>query len=537
MSLGLVAMNNDHESFGIDPFRSLMQALQRPEFYPHPVTDAIECLQTHCSVVFLTGDYAYKLKKPVNLGFLDYSTPEKRRHFLEEELRLNRPVAPDIYQEVLAVKFDGNQWQWGDDAGDDYVLKMAQFPQSCLFLSMFEEGKLSAKQIIRLGQRVAQFHQETVSNEEINSFGSAEVIWESVENNFLATEKYLDIAQNREKYADIRRFSEDFYHQKKDIFQERQAMGKIRECHGDLHLRNLCEWLGKIQLFDRIEFNKPFRFVDVMYDIAFTVMDLQAKGRTDWAYLFLNTYLEQTGDWHGLQVLPFYLCRQAYVRAKVTSFLLDDANLTDGAKAQALTTAKSYYQLAWQYAQTAQGSRRKIILMAGLSGSGKSTVAQQLAQQLPAVQIRSDAVRKHLTGVPLDQQGNASLYRAEVTENVYQELLNLARLVLKSGFSVVLDAKFDREQWRSPIIEFAEQEQIPLTIIHCDAPLEVLKGRLRYRRGDISDAKETLLLLQALDWEDFTESEEPLVFDLDTTTIDRTHLPEELLRKIRFLSD
>lgn len=523
-------MNDSPESFGIDPFQSLMQTLQKPEFYPHPVISPIECLQTHCSAVFLTGDYAYKLKKPVNLGFLDYSTAEKRRHFLEEELRLNIPVAPDIYQQVLAVKFDGKQWQWGDKCGDDYVLKMAQFPQSCLLLSMFEEGKLSGSQIIRLGQRVAQFHQDAVTNEEINSFGDADVIWQSVRDNFLATEKYLDIAQAREKYEDIRRFSENFYDQKRDIFKERQALGKIRECHGDLHLRNLCEWQGKIQLFDRIEFNKPFRFVDVMYDIAFTVMDLEAKGRSDWAYLFLNTYLEQTGDWAGLQVLPFYLCRQAYVRAKVTSFLLDDNNLTKTAKAEALTTAKSYYQLAWQYAQQSQTNQRKIILMAGLSGSGKSTVAQQLACHLKAVHIRSDAVRKHLAGVPLNKKGKVNLYRPEVTETVYQELSNLAQLVIKSGFNVILDAKFDQVQWRSPIIKFSKREKIQLTIVHCDAPIEVLAKRLKYRRGDISDAKETLLLLQALDWEDFTEFEEPLVFYLDTVNLEENHLPEELLQ-------
>lgn len=520
-----------------DSFLSLVQTLQKADFYPHTVRKPIQCLQTHCSVVFLTGKYAYKLKKPVNLGFLDYSTAEKRQHFLQEELRLNAPVAPDIYLEVLTVQLTDNQWQWQkkDDAADnsqpkDYLLKMAQFPQDCLLLSMFEQGKLSSQDIIDLAKKVAEFHQGTTTNEEIKSFGDPDVIWQSVSDNFLATEKYLGIAQSPDKYQAIRQFSENFYQTQGHIFRERQAMDKIRECHGDLHLRNLCYWRKKIQLFDRIEFNKPFRFVDVMYDIAFTVMDLQAKGRIDWAYLFLNTYLEQTGDWHGLQVLPFYLCRQAYVRAKVTSFLLDDANLTKIEKDQALVTAQSYYQLAWQYSQQGQQQKKEIVLMAGLSGSGKSTVAKQIAQLLPAIHIRSDAVRKHLGGVPLNKRGKGNLYSQAMTEKVYQSLQDFASLVIKSGFNVILDAKFDQEQWRSPMVEWALRERLSVTIIHCDAPIEVLTKRLQSRRGDVSDANETLLLLQTLDWEDFTEAEDPLVFYLDTSAVEEDHLPEELLR-------
>ncbi|AIE75785.1 MULTISPECIES: AAA family ATPase [unclassified Synechocystis] len=528
-----------------DPFLSLLHTLQKADFYPHPVREPIQCLQTHCSVVLLTGDYAYKLKKPVNLGFLDYSTAEKREHFLQEELRLNSPVAPDIYQEVLTVELTDNQWHWQKakkSAGDnsqpkDYLLKMAQFPQDCLLVSMFEAGKLSSQDIIALALKVAEFHRETVTNAEINSFGDPAVIWQSVSDNFLATEKYLGIAQSPDQYQEICQFSKDFYQTQDHIFRERQAMGKIRECHGDLHLRNLCYWQGKIQLFDRIEFNQPFRFVDVIYDIAFTMMDLQAKGRTDWAYLFLNTYLEQTGDWHGLQVLPFYLCRQAYVRAKVTSFLLDDANLNEVEKQKALVTAKGYYQLAWQYSQLGQQKEKKIVLMTGLSGSGKSTIAQHLGQFLPAVHIRSDAVRKHLAKVPLNEPGKADLYSKAMTKKVYQSLLDLASLVVKSGFNVILDAKFDLVLWRSPIIKFAVQEKFSLTIINCHAPMEVLRERLQSRRGDISDANETLLLIQSLDWQDFTESEAPLVFYLDTSAAEENHLPEALLRIFLSSSD
>ena len=496
-----------------------MQAMQEASFYPHPVETSIACLQTHCSAVFLTGDYAYKLKKPVDFGFLDYSTPAKRQHFLEEELRLNLPVAPDIYCQVLSLYYQDNQWHWGDNKGqgDDYVLQMRQFPQDCLLSSLFEQQKLTADQIIRLGKRVAEFHQQTPTNQKIRAFGDPDVIWRSVTNNFQATEKYIGTAQTQEKFDQTKQFCETFYQQHLDWFKERQSLGKIRECHGDLHLNNLCDWHGKIQLFDRIEFNQPFRFVDVMYDVAFTVMDLDAKGRKDWAYLFLNTYLEQTGDWQGLKILPFYLCRQAYVRAKVTSFLLDDRNLRAQDKQTALHIAQQYYTLAWQYSQKTPG---QIILMAGLSGSGKSTLAHPLSLQLPAVWIRSDAVRKQLGGIELHQTGDQGLYSPVMTERVYQTLFNLGKRVSEAGFNVILDAKFDRIQWRSPFIKLAQQQGLNLHLIHCQAPMDVLAQRLHHRQDDISDATVDLLATQQATWQHFTESEKPFVIEVDTQTED-----------------
>jgi len=492
-----------------------MQAMGQDLFYPHPVQSPICCLQTHCSAVFLTGNYAYKLKKPVNFGFLDYSTPAKRQHFLQEELRLNLPVAPDIYQQVLPLYYQDHQWHWGDkdSQGDDYVLQMRQFPQDCLLSSLFEHQQLTNDHIIRLGKRVAEFHKQTPTNAEINAFGDPDVIWRSVANNFQATEKYIGIAQTQQQYDQTKQFCETFYQDNLDWFKQRQKLEKIRECHGDLHLNNLCDWQEKIQLFDRIEFNQSFRFVDVMYDIAFTVMDLDAKGRRDWSYLFLNTYLENTGDWQGLKILPFYLCRQAYVRAKVTSFLLDDQNLSSEEKQKALASAQHYYKLAWEYSQQLSG---RMILMSGLSGSGKSTLARQLSLQLPAVWIRSDAVRKQLSGIDLNQTGDQKLYTPTMTAKVYQTLFDLGKLANQAGFNVILDAKFDRIQWRSPVIALTQAQGLKLSIIHCKASLDVLKHRLQNRQGDISDATADLLTNQQETWQDFTESEQSFVIEVDT---------------------
>jgi len=510
----MVVHRHDRQDDSFQQFEHLLQTLQRADFYPHPVTTPIACVQTHCSAVFLTGDYAYKLKKPVDFGFLDYSTPAKRQHFLQEELRLNLPIAPDIYQQVLPLNYADHQWHWGEKGsqGDDYLLQMRQFPQDCLLSSLFEQQQLTDDHIIRLGKRVAEFHQQTPTNEEINTFGDPAVIWRSVADNFQATEKYIGLAQTQPQFEQTKQFCETFYQQNLDCFKQRQSQGKIRECHGDLHLNNLCDWQGKIQLFDRIEFNQPFRFVDVMYDVAFTVMDLAARGRTDWGYLFLNTYLEHTGDWQGLQVLPFYLCRQAYVRAKVTSFLLDDQNLNPADKQTALISAQNYYQLAWQYSQLLSG---KMILISGLSGSGKSTLAHYLSLQLPAVWIRSDAVRKQLGGIDLNQAGDQSLYSAAMTERVYQTLFNFGELASNAGFNVILDAKFDRIQWRSPFVKLAQGSGLNLSIIHCQATMDVLEKRIQQRQGDISDATADLLTAQRAAWQDFTESEQEFVINID----------------------
>lgn len=488
--------------------------MQRPDFYDHPVTEPIQILQTHCSVVVLTGKFAYKLKKAVNFGFLDFSTLEKRHYFLHQELALNQPVAPDIYVEVMAISQVGEKFLLANpQAVVEYTLKMHQFPQDCLLIHLFEQGQLTPEQIQELGRKVADFHQQARTGEYISQFGSIAVIRQSIEDNYTTTEKYIGLAQTQTQYDQTRQFTNRFLTEKKDLFQERQAQGKIRECHGDLHLKNICYWHRQIQLFDRIEFNEPFRFVDVMYDIAFTVMDLTAKGRPDWGNLFLNTYLEQTGDWEGVQVLPFYLSRQAYVRAKVTSMLLDDPDIAEQDKQDALAIAQAYYHLAWKYTQPQLG---QILIMSGLSGSGKTRLARRLAAQLKAIHLRSDAVRKQLAGIPLHQRGNVDLYRPEMTTQTYDRLLALGLSLSSQGFTVILDARYPCRDQRQTVITAAQAQQIPLRIIYCQASLNTLQARLLERKHDISDATADLLAQQQREQETFSADELALVTFVDT---------------------
>ncbi|BAQ64581.1 hypothetical protein GM3709_1346 [Geminocystis sp. NIES-3709] len=493
----------------------LIKRMQEGDFYPHRITLPIQIVQTHCSNVFLTGNYAYKLKKEVDFGFLDYSTLTKRKYFLEAELVMNSSIAPELYLEVIPISLKHQKLFFNDNSNPvDYVLKMIQFPQENLLINVFEAGKLTENNMKDLGKLVAQFHKNTPTNEYINNFGSVEKIAESINQNYAQTQKYIGIAQTQEKYLQTKFFTDNYLIINKHIFERRQVDRKIRECHGDLHLKNICIWHDKILLFDRIEFSESFRFVDVMYDVAFVVMDLDSKGEEKLANVFLNTYLEQTGDWEGLQVLPLYLSRQAYVRAKVTSFLLDDSALSKIEQEKAQKTAEQYYNLAFKYTQKSLG---KLILMSGLSGSGKSTIASKIAKKTKGIHIRSDAVRKHLAGISLEGKGENNLYCADMTNKTYERLLYLGKLLIKQGFTVILDAKFDRVCLRQPVLEFALNENIDLQIIYCTAPLNILHDRLNERKDDISDATAELLFQQEKMLEPFTEIEKPFVKTIDTS--------------------
>ncbi|MDF5706787.1 MAG: AAA family ATPase [Nostoc sp. S4] len=494
---------------------ALIKQMLQPGFYPHKVTEPIELIQTHISYVLLTGDYTYKLKKPVNFGFLDFSTLEKRQHFCQEELRLNQRGAGELYLEVLPITLAGEQYQLGGTTETvEYVLKMRQFPQDSLLSSLFEQGKLNETHLDDLGQVVAQYHAQAQTNDYIRGFGEVPNVRAAFDENYQQTEKYIGGPQTQVQFRETKEYTDKFFAERSELFASRIHNDYIRECHGDLHLKNIALWHDKILLFDCIEFNELFRFVDVMYDVAFTVMDLEVGGRKDLGNVFLNTYIEQTGDWEGLQVLPLYLSRQAYVRAKVTSFLLDDASVPAKVKEQATKTATDYYKQAWEYTKPKQG---QLIMMSGLSGSGKSTTARLLARQLGAIHLRSDAVRKHLGGIPLWEKGGDNLYTPEMTQKTYTRLLSLGIILTNQGFSVILDAKYDKQHLRQEAIAQATKQQIPLQIIQCTAPLEVLQERLNNRTGDIADATADLLDSQLKQAEPFTEAEQSYVKILDTT--------------------
>ncbi len=493
----------------------LIQQMLQPTFYPHPVVEPIQLIQTHVSYVLLTGEYVYKLKKSVNFGFLDYSTLERRKHFCEAELTMNDRGAPGLYLEVLPIYQAGEAFGLsGDGEPVEYTLKMRQFPQANLFTDLYERGELTVERVEELARVVAEFHLTAATSDYVRAFGEVARIREAFDENYEQTRGYIGGPQTQAQFDETQAYTDRFFATQEALFAQRRSRNWIRECHGDLHLRNICLWNGKVMLFDCIEFNEPFRFVDVMFDIGYIVMDFEARQRPDLCYAFLNAYLERTGDWEGLLVLPIYVNRQSYVRAKVTSFLLGDPAIAPEEKQKAEAIAAQYYRLAWQYTQPRQG---RLILMSGLSGAGKSTVAKSLAGKLGAVHLRSDAVRKHLAGVPLYERGGPELYTAEMTQKTYDRLLELGLQLAESGYAVILDAKYDRQALRKAAIAQAEARQIPLQILHCTAPESVLRDRLDQRTGDIADATADLISAQAAAAEAFGEDELAYVTPLDTT--------------------
>ena len=486
----------------------VIQAMLKPDFYPHPVTEPIELVQTHISYVLLTGDYVYKLKKPANFGFLDFSTLEKRQHFAQEEVRLNQRGAGKLYLGVEQVTQSGDRFEFGG-TGEvvEPAVKMQQFPQENLLSEMFDRNALTDELIERLAKELAAFHAKSESNDHIRSFGTIAAIRQSIDENYTQSVGYIDRAQTQAQWDATKAYTDRIFDSQPELFESRIKADKIRECHGDIHLRNIAYWNDEMLLFDCIEFNEPFRFVDTMYDLGFVCMDLDARGRSDYANLLLNTYLEQTGDYEGVQVLPLYLSRQAYVRAKVTSFLLDDPTIPEDVKIASAKTAADYYRLAYDYTQTP--ATGKIILMAGLSGSGKSTTAKAIARKHNAIHLRSDAIRKHLAGIPVEQKGEDAIYTAEMTQKTYDRLSSLALLLAAQGQTVILDAKYDRIALREAVIQPAQAAGLAVTIVHCDAPIEVLKERVAARSGDIADADVDVLLKQS--FEGFTDAEKALV--------------------------
>jgi len=494
----------------------LIEAMTRPEFYPHPVAEPIHLKQTHISYVLLTGKYAYKIKKPVDFGFLDFTTIAKRKHFCERELELNRRYSPSLYLEVVTLTHSEAGYRLGGEGkAVEYAVKMREFPQEGLWSHCFEQGTLTREHMVALGKKMADIHKGARTNARIASYGSLSEVRAVAEENYLATRKFVGKGQTREQWEQTRLFSENLFSNHGDWLEERRRDGKIRECHGDLHLNNICFCRGEIHVFDCIEFNPAFRNIDVIYDVAFLAVDLASRDREDLAYVFLNTYLEHSGDYRGAGLLPLYCSMRAYIRAKVLSFMTEDEHISPVERKSIAGRAMAFYHLAWRYTQTRV---KTVWVVIGLSGSGKTTVAAQLSMLTGSVHLRSDAVRKHAAGMPLFERGGKDLYTPDMTELTYTRMSDYALHLVRHGMCVVLDAKYDRLAYRSALVRSLSQEGVEMRWLECVAPPEVLRQRLGERKGDVSDATPDLLASQIKSQEPLTAEERAYAITLDTTT-------------------
>ena len=499
----------------------LFAALTRPECYPHPVAE-VRVIETHISWVMLTGQYAYKIKKPVNLGFADFSTLGLRRHYCEEELRLNRRLAPGLYLDVVAIRGSAQAPRIGGEGRlIDYAVKMREFPQEALASRALGRGAFGAAEIDALAATIAEFHAPSTTAAAGDRFGAPETVLASALQNF---EQMLPLAKSAgddRALRTLQQWTEREFAARQQAFASRKSGGFVRECHGDLHLGNIALLERRPVPFDCIEFNDELRWIDVMSEAAFLAMDLEDRGRGDLAWRFLNRYLEITGDYAGIEVLRFYLAYRALVRAKIHLMRSRQARLRRPEKLRLTQAFHGYLRLAGRYSAPRKAA---LIIAHGLSGSGKTRATQPLIEELGAVRLRSDLERKRLHGIePLATTSSApggGIYSAEATSGVYRRLGLLAQSALGCGFPVVVDAAFLRRAEREAFRSIAEKAGVPFRILDFHVPLDVLRTRVEERRvrgDDASEAGLAVLERQIATREPLTPAEMAAAVTVDGT--------------------
>lgn len=519
-----VDMDNAIADAAVRSHTALVAALRDPAVYPHRV-DAVEVIETHISTVLLAGEYAYKLKKPVDLGFVDFSLLAQRRHFCEEEIRLNRRTAPTLYLDVVPIarsRTGASLRIGGDGTVIDYAVRMRRFACDARLDQMAQLGTMDAPLIDQLAKVIAAFHMRCDPAPSDRTFGAPNEIRRWTMDNLRELQRLTPSSSERQRIEHVARWTEGEFARRAPVFAERRAAGFVRECHGDLHLGNLVLIEGQPALFDCIEFNPQLRFIDVMSDVGFTWMDLIDHGLPRLAWRLLNGYLEATGDYAGLSTLRFYAVYRALVRAKVALIRGGQPGTPSAEREIDEHACARYLSVAENLTQE---PRRRMVLTSGVTGSGKTTVSQHLLELLGAVRVRSDVERKRLAGVAATDHGligiDSGLYDAATKRHTHEQLTRAATLIIDAGFPAIVDATFLRRADRAMFRELAERLGARPTIVFCEAADETLRARVaaRIARGtDASDATLEVLAHQLGLFEAPAGDEKALVLLIDTDT-------------------
>jgi aminoglycoside phosphotransferase family enzyme/predicted kinase len=457
-----------------------------------PALGNVQLLETHISWVLLSGRYAYKIKKALNLGFLDFTTLEARKFYCGEEIKLNCRLASAIYLNVISIGGNPDLPEFGTQPAIEYAVKMRRFPVDKQLNNLLVQGKLKPQHLDHLAALLADFHGQLSGDIPDKTFGAPDTILNAANQNFVQLQSVLTAPADQLMLKKLKLSTQELYSTCDRHFIQRREQGYVRECHGDLHLGNIV-LIGKIPTpFDGIEFNPALRWIDVIDEISFLVMDLLHTRHADLAYRFLNSYLEATGDYAGISVLRFYLAYRAGVRAKVSALQAFQPGHTKLEQAQAVSNSQSYLTLA---DECLTRNHPALIITHGLPGSGKSTFALAAAEHLQAIRIRSDVERKRLFGIaPLDDsnsQTDSNIYSAEATHLTYQHLHKLAQTILKAGFPVIVDAAFLQHEERERFRILALNLSVPFAIASIQASNATLRSRIqqRYQAGtDPSEA-------------------------------------------------
>jgi aminoglycoside phosphotransferase family enzyme/predicted kinase len=474
--------------------RQLISGLSRPEAYPEPVPD-VEVRQTHISAVFLAGRHAYKVKKPVGLGFLDFTTLDKRRHFCEEEVRVNRRLAPGVYLGVVPVVRDGAGLRFeGPGEPVEWAVKMARLPDEASLLSRLERGLLDARTLTALAQRLAAFHAEAQGGPHAAIFARFGAVAANARENLDQAAAQVGTTLSPALLSRLREVLESELDHLHGLIEARADRGVARDTHGDLRLEHVYQ-LDDLVIIDAIEFNDRYRLADPVADVAFLVMDLASRQRADLARVFADAYFDAAHDPEGRELLAFYAAYRAMVRAKVRGLKAAESEVPYAQRVAAQRGARAGWLLALSLLET-PARVPCLALTAGLPGSGKSTLAHGLAQHAGFTVLRSDVVRKELAG------HSGAIYTPEWDDRTLVECLHRAEKVLDDGGRVLVDATFRDESRRLDFLRAANQSGVPFVMFLCRADPEVTRTRLDGRRGDASDADWSVYRLLAKQWQE-----------------------------------
>lgn len=504
-----------------NPQAQVVEFLSTPAAFGS-ASGTVDRIETHVSLVFLCGDRVLKLKRAVTFPYLDFSSVEKRRIACEAEVRINTRTAPAIYRGVLAITRgrDGALEMGGDGEPVDWVVHMNRFDEDTLFDRLAQKGGLNRAMMEDLADAITEFHSQASPEKGAGGRDGLGLIIENNARCFTGTEDFLKLG-NVER---LTRLSRQALEDVGDILDRRRAGGRVRHCHGDLHLRNIFLSDGTPTLFDAIEFNLEFAHIDVLYDLAFLIMDLDYRGLRRQANIVLNRYLDSTGDGEesagGLAVLPLFLSMRAAIRSHVDAAQVSVLSDPEKAKTRAVESAQ-YLEMALAYLEP---TTPKLIAVGGLSGSGKSRLARELAPMLGAAPgarvVRTDCIRKRLSGQPLTARLGPDGYTTEMTERTYAAFLKECETALNSRWVTIADAVFASPQERDAVAALANKAGVQFMGLWLEADPEIIRDRVSKRKRNVSDATAQVVEMQ-LNYD---------LGEIDWTSVDSSGTREETLK-------
>jgi len=486
---------------------TLIENLQNPSLYPHPIT-GFEIIQTHLSWVILTGHYAYKIKKPLNLGFQDFTTLALRQKYCELELTLNKKLAPNLYLDVLAITGSKEKPQIVQKSSNaiEYAIKMHQFSQEKLFINQIKSKALANDLLMDIANQMAVFHQNANVSPKHQNYGNPQQVFAPIQDNFIALGDLSPSRTYQSSLSQIEHWATQQFQLYIPLLKLRKQQGFIKACHGDCHLENIVLYENRPLIFDCIEFNEQLRWIDVINDLAFLIMDLERFHQFGAANILFNHYLEHTCDYQGALLCDFYKSYRAMVRAKISAIQISQNN--ENSTLLLEKNLKTFIDLAIGYTES---TRPKLSITFGLSGSGKTFCTSKMLNDKQVIRLRSDAIRKHLFKQP---HQNQDIYSAHATKIVYEKLAALTQQLLSNNFNVIIDATCLKKWQRELFYQLAKNIHCEFQILTFDCPIETLQQRIATRqtqKNDLSEANSKVLEWQISQLEPLSDFEKQFV--------------------------